>query len=87
MEAKRIVGWNTRRVRVERGLTIEELADRADIDASYLARIERGSVNPSIEVIARVARALRVRLNDLVADIPSGTTPPRPLRAGRRRAK
>ena len=45
MEAKKLVGWNLRRLRVAKGFTIEELAARADADASFVARLERGQVN------------------------------------------
>ena len=87
MEARRIVGWNVRRIRVIRGITIEDLAGRADLDASYVARIERATVNPSIGVIEKLGRALGVPLTDLVQVPPRSAHPPKPLRSGRRRAK
>lgn len=84
MEARRILGWNVRRIRVEQHMTIEELAGRADIDSSHVARIERGTVNSSLDVMAKLAKVLRVRLADLVTDPPPGTSKPAPLRAGRK---
>lgn len=86
MEARRVVGWNLRRIRVDQHLSIEELAGRAEVDASFVARIERGTANPSIDVIERLAKALKVRLTALVEESALGTRPPRPLRAGRRPA-
>ena len=42
------------------GLTQGQLAERADIDTGYLARIESGDRGPSIEVLDRIAVSLRV---------------------------
>ena len=36
MEVKQLVGWNIRRVRQERGLTIEALAHQAHVSAAWL---------------------------------------------------
>jgi transcriptional regulator with XRE-family HTH domain len=41
------------------GLTIETLADEAEIDASYAARIEQATVNPMVDVLERLAKVLR----------------------------
>jgi transcriptional regulator with XRE-family HTH domain len=87
MEAQRIVGWNLRRIRVERGLSIEELAGQAEVDASYVARMERGTVNPSVGVVERLGRALGVALVEFFIAPPRGATLPKGLRAGRRPSK
>lgn len=63
---RRIVGLNIRRLRQTRGLTQEELAFEAQIDLTYLGGIERGSRNPSLLVMARIAAALSARLPDLL---------------------
>ncbi|HTT99562.1 MAG TPA: helix-turn-helix domain-containing protein [Rhizomicrobium sp.] len=63
---RRIVGLNIRRLRQTRGLTQEELAFEAEIDLTYLGGIERGSRNPSLLVMARIAAALSARLPDLL---------------------
>ena len=87
MNARRIVGWNVRRIRVERGVTIEELAGEAEVDDSMLARIERGTVNSSIDLLERVASVLKVRLVELFVEPLPGAPAPKPLRSGRRPAK
>jgi transcriptional regulator with XRE-family HTH domain len=84
MEAKRLVGWNLRRLRVAKDFTIEELAGRADADASFVARLERGQVNVSIVMLDRLARQLGAKLADLTVEPEPGTRPPSPLRAGRK---
>lgn len=43
----------------------EELADRAGIDRSYMSGIERGVRNTSVLMLARISRALNVRLGSL----------------------
>lgn len=87
MEARKLVGWNVRRLRATKQITIEELAGRADVDASYLARLERGEVNVGIVILDRIARALAASLSDVVVEPSPGERPPRPLPAGRRSAK
>ncbi|WP_086606469.1 helix-turn-helix domain-containing protein [Erythrobacter donghaensis] len=68
MEWGRIVGANVRRIRVARGLTQEQLAHDAEIDLTYLGGIERGRRNPSVEVLGRIAHALKVRPDELFRD-------------------
>lgn len=84
MEGRKIVGWNVRKLRVAKELTIEELADRAELDASFVARLERGQVNASIDNLDRLAKRLGVKLADLTVEPKPGEKPPAPLRAGRR---
>lgn len=79
-----MVGWNLRRLRVERGLSLEALAGDAEVDSSYVARIERTTVNASIDILERLARALRVPIRDFLVEPPPGAPEPKPLRAGRR---
>lgn len=87
MEAKKLVGWNLRRMRVAKRLTIEELADRARINESYLARLERGEVNVGIVILSRLARVLSAKLADIVVEPAPGERAPRPLSAGRQPSK
>lgn len=53
------------RVRIEKGVSIRELAARAKISKSHVQRIEAGETMPSLEVMCRIARALEVPLTDL----------------------
>ena len=47
-----------RRARAEAGLSQEELADRAGLDRSYVGGVERGERNPTLVVIAKIAKGL-----------------------------
>lgn len=84
---RKLVGWNVRRLRVARLMTIEELAHRAGMDASYVASLERGEVNVGIVKLDALARALSIRFVDLAAEPMPGEKPPKPLPAGRRPSK
>jgi transcriptional regulator with XRE-family HTH domain len=61
-------GRSVRRVRLQRGLTQEQLAFEAGIDLTYMGGIERGKRNPSLLVMARIADALSVSLTKLLGD-------------------
>lgn len=66
MDWKKIVGGNVRRLRIERGLTQEQLAFDAKIDLTYEGGIERGKRNPSLLVMVRIAEVLRVPPSELL---------------------
>ena len=87
MDARKLVGWNVRRLRVAKPFTIEELAHKASVDESFLARLERGEANVGIVILDRLRRALGVKLVDLVVEPAPGEKPPRPLPPGRRPKK
>lgn len=59
-ETGALVGRRVRRLRRERGTTIEDLASAADLHPNYVAGIERGERNPTVAVVIRIARALGV---------------------------
>lgn len=52
------VGAEVRRRRKEQGLTVQQLADAADVSRRMLTSIEQGQANPSLVTIDRIARAL-----------------------------
>lgn len=51
------------------GLSQEALAEKADIDRTYVSLIERGRVNITLIVASKVARALGLSLSKLIRDI------------------
>ena len=52
---------NLRTLRLARGLTQPMLAEQADIEQSYLSKLENGRSKPSEEVLGRLAQALEVK--------------------------
>lgn len=65
-EAVRDLGARLQRVRSERGITLETLAERTGFSKGYLSRIETGKKTPPLGTLARVADALETRLNALL---------------------
>jgi DNA-binding XRE family transcriptional regulator len=66
VEAK-MSGENPTRVyRKYRGMTMAELAEAAGISQPYLSEIENGKKTGAVDVLKRIAVALRVDLDDLV---------------------
>lgn len=63
---REIVGSNIRTCRTHAGLTLEKLAEMADLSWPYLSEIERGRENISLDRLARLAQALNVKLTRLV---------------------
>ncbi|MFB2550933.1 helix-turn-helix domain-containing protein [Ensifer soli] len=58
-----------RTYRTYRGMTVTELAEAAGISQPYLSEIENGKKTGSVDVLKRIAKALRVDLDDLVVDV------------------
>ncbi|MCX5643769.1 MAG: helix-turn-helix transcriptional regulator [Phycisphaerae bacterium] len=60
------VGFKIREIREERGLTQEKLAGLADLHRAYIGQIERGEKNIGLKNLERIARALGVRIQDVL---------------------
>ncbi|MEY2192756.1 helix-turn-helix domain-containing protein [Neobacillus sp. BF23-41] len=62
-----MIGRNIYEIRMKKGLTLSELAERASISKSYLSNIERNlNQNPSIQVINKIAHVLNIDLKVLL---------------------
>lgn len=59
------IGENVKKLRKQRGLTQEQLADRVRITSTYIGFIEQGQRNPSIKTTDKIARALKVGIEEL----------------------
>ncbi len=51
-------GRVVRRLRMERGLSQEDFAAKADLHRTYMGGIERGERNPTLSTMLRIAKAL-----------------------------
>ena len=60
------IGARIQRLRIDRGLTQEALAELVDVQPESLSRAESGTRSLSISNLARVAEALHVGLGDLL---------------------
>ena len=57
---RQLFGRRLRALRRLRGLTQEELGERSDVSGKLVGQIERGTGNPTLEVITGFAEALSV---------------------------
>ena len=62
------LGLRVRKVRLLRGLTQEQLAERADVVNSYSGVIERGEKKASINTLVKIANALNCSVDYLLGD-------------------
>ena len=61
-----LIGTRIRQIRINRGWTQENLAEKADMDFTSIGAAERGVRNLSLKSLARVADALGVQIEELV---------------------
>ena len=69
MDMRKLVGANFARIRRERGLTQEQVAERSGFSQQYLSGLESGRRNPTIVTLYELATALGVDHLDLVAPV------------------
>jgi len=62
-------GIKLRQCRLQAALTQEELAERAGLHRTYIGGIERGERNVSLVNMLKLARALNLKLSELVTGI------------------
>lgn len=55
-----------RKLRLDLGLSQEELARKADLHRTFISMIERGQRNPTLDVLERLAQALGKRPSELL---------------------
>jgi len=60
------LGNAIRRIRLEEGISQEKLALLAEVDRSYVGRVERGDNNVAVLTLARIAAALNISIADLM---------------------
>jgi transcriptional regulator with XRE-family HTH domain len=64
---RQAVGEQLRHERTARGERLTDVAGRAGVSSQYLSEVERGLKEPSSEVLAALAGALRLRVSDLTS--------------------
>ena len=68
--ARQIFARNLRKLRIEKGLSQEALADLSGLHRTYIGSVERGERNVSIDNMAKIALALDCNLKDLLSERP-----------------
>lgn len=66
-----MIGDVLRRIRLEQGRTLADVARVARVSMPYLSELERGRKDASSEILAAICDALRIELADLLAEVGS----------------
>jgi transcriptional regulator with XRE-family HTH domain len=61
MDVVQLLGANVRRHRKLAGMSQEELALESGLKRSYVSDLERGTRNPTVRALGRLAEALKVK--------------------------
>lgn len=69
-----IVGTNLRKLRTQRGLSLEKLAQKSGVSRAMLGQVELGQSAPTINVLWKIARALDVTFSALISAPEAGGT-------------
>jgi transcriptional regulator with XRE-family HTH domain len=72
MDMRKLVGRNVKRVRQEKGLTQEQLAELSGFSQQYISGLEKGRRNPTIVSLYKLATALGVSHMELVRSVEGG---------------
>ena len=63
------IGFKIKELRMERGLTQEELADRAELSKGFISQVENNLTSPSIATLTDILQCLGTDLKDFFNDI------------------
>jgi transcriptional regulator with XRE-family HTH domain len=66
---RKTFGEAIRKYRNKAGFTQEKLAERADMHHNFIGEVERGNMECSLTSMMKIAKALGVRVRDLVRDL------------------
>jgi len=65
-DVRKEFGKKLRKLREERELTQEDLAEEAGMHFTYIGQIERGLRNPSLVNLHKIAKALKVKSSEIL---------------------
>jgi XRE family transcriptional regulator, regulator of sulfur utilization len=66
---RKTLGGTIRSYRKATGISQEKLAERADLHHNYAGELERGEKAATIDSLLKIAKALKIKVRDLVRDI------------------
>jgi transcriptional regulator with XRE-family HTH domain len=79
-----LVGAQVRRLRTDRGLTLAQVGELADLNVGYLSQVENDKASPSLETLAAIADVFAVPITWLLVD---AAPAPRVVRRHERRVQ
>ncbi len=65
MDVTQMVGRRIQNIRLRKGFTQEQVAERMEISPKYLSSIERGKENPTLKTLIRLCVSLDVELSEI----------------------
>ena len=61
------IGANIKKIRAEKGYSLEKIARLADLSLNTIVKVESGvNQNPTFETLQKIAKALEVKMDDLI---------------------
>ncbi len=63
------IGKNIRKYRTQKKLRQDQLAEKTDLSTNYIGMVERGEKIPALETFLKIANALEVSADMLLADV------------------
>ena len=61
------ISSNIKKIRAEKGYSLEKVARLADLSLNTIVKIENGvNQNPTFETLQKIAKALEVKMDDLI---------------------
>jgi len=61
------LGQRVRQLRVAKNLSQEQLAEKADLHPTFIGKIERAEINPSVITLEKIAQAFNIPLSQLLS--------------------
>lgn len=74
-ELEAAIGARIRKLRLEKGLTLDDLASSSGVSRAMISRIERAEASPTASLLARVCAALGLSLSTFFAEEEEGASP------------
>ena len=69
MNINKELGMRIRYLREQKKMTLEDLSFESNVNKNYLSDLERGNRNPTVKILARIAEALELTLEELFKGI------------------
>lgn len=65
MVVPKTLSRNIQRIRKQKGITQEELAEEVRLSSTYIGFIEQGRASPSLKTVQKIANVLKVPISEL----------------------
>ena len=65
----KLITQNIKKIRQSKGLSVQEVAYRCDIERSNLSRLEAGKTNMTIKTLCLICNALNVEIKEVLSEI------------------